>query len=121
MKQDITITPEGKQWGFDEDDILDDDDYCRRVIFSPCGTFMCFYQDGDVEIGRWEWRDKQNGILRCYEPFEFGDDDFDDDDDYMDMTVRFDGKQMRMYNEYMDEENDINYKVYSVSTFSARY
>lgn len=121
VKQDITITPEGKQWGFDEDDILDDDDYCRRVIFSPCGTFMCFYQDGDVEIGRWEWRDKQNGILRCYEPFEFGDDDLDDDDDYMDMTVRFDGKQMLMYNDYMDEENDINYKVYSVSTFSARY
>ena len=121
VKQDITITPEGKQWGFDEDDILDDDDYCRRVIFSPCGTFMCFYQDGDVEIGRWEWRDKQNGILRCYEPFEFGDDDLDDDDDYMDMTVRFDGKRMLMYNEYMDEENDINYKVYSVSTFSARY
>ena len=38
VKQDITITPEGKQWGFDNDDILDDkDDYCRRVIFSPCG------------------------------------------------------------------------------------
>ena len=121
VKQDITITPEGKQWGFDEDDILDDDDYCRRVIFSPCGTFMCFYQDGEVEIGRWEWKDKRNGILRCYEPFEFGDDDLDDDDDYMDMTVRFDGKQMRMYNEYMDEEDNLNYKVYSVSTFSARY
>lgn len=121
VKQNITVTPEGRQWGFDEDDILDDKgDYCRRVIFSPCGTFMCFYQDGEVEIGRWEWKDKQNGILRCWEPFDLDDDD-DDADDYMDMTVRFDGKKMLMYNDYMDEENDINFHVYSVSTFSARY
>ena len=73
-----------------------------------------------MEVGRWEWIDKQNGILRCWEPFDLDDDD-DDEDDYMDVTVRFDGKQMRMYNDYMDKENDINYKVYSVSTFSARY
>lgn len=121
VNQEITVTPEGRQWGFDEDDILDDKgDYCRRVIFSPCGTFICFYQDGEVEVGRWEWKDKQNGILRCWEPFDLDDDD-DDDDDYMDVTVRFDGKQMRMYCDYMDEENDIKFRAYSVSTFSARY
>lgn len=56
--QEVTLSPEGKQWDFDEDDILDDkDDYCYRTIFSPCGTFVCFYMDGDVEIGRWEWKD----------------------------------------------------------------
>ena len=61
-----------------------------------------------------------------YDDDDFDDDDFDDDyddddDDWADVTVRFDGKQMRMYNEYMDEEDGFNYKVYSVSTFSARY
>ena len=40
---------------------------------------------------------------------------------YKEMGRLHDGKRMLMYNDYMDEENDINYKVYSVSTFSARY
>lgn len=122
VKQDITITPEGKQWGFDNDDILDDkDDYCRRVIFSPCGTFICFYVDGEVEVGRWEWTDKLNGILRCWEPHDLDDDDDDDDDDWMDMTIRFDGKLMRAYADYIDKENNITFHAYSVSTFSAKY
>ena len=123
VKQDITITPEGKQWGFDNDDILGDkDDYCRRVIFSPCGTFICFYADGEMEVGRWEWKDKQYGILRCWEPHDLNDDDDDDDDDdWMDMTIRFDGKQMCAYADYIDKENNITFHAYSVSTFTAKY
>lgn len=114
--QDATISPEGKKWGFDEDDILDDKgDYCYRFILSPCGTYMSFYMDGDVEIGRWEWKDMQNGILRCWEPMEYG------DDDYADVTVRFDGKQMRLYQDYTDEEDGKRFRVFGVSTFSARY
>nr|WP_302945721.1 hypothetical protein [uncultured Prevotella sp.] len=119
--QEVTLSPEGKQWDFDEDDILDDkDDYCYRTIFSPCGTFVCFYMDGDVEIGRWEWKDTNYGILRCWEPFEIGDYD-DDDDDYADVTVRFDGKKMRIYQDYMDDEDDFQFRVLNVSEFSARY
>lgn len=119
--QDVNISPEGIQWGFDDDDILDDkEDYCYRTIFSPCGTFVCFYMDGDVEIGHWEWKDTNYGILRCWEPFEIGDYD-DDDDDYADVTVRFDGKKMRIYQDYMDDEDDFVYRVLSVSEFSARY
>ena len=121
VKQDITITPEGKKWGFDEDDILDDkDDYCRRVIFSPCGTAIYFYVDGEVEVGRWEWKDKLNGVLRCWEPIDLDEDD-DDDDEWMDMTIRFDGKQMRAYTDYIDVENNVSFHAYSVSTFSAKY
>ena len=45
----------------------------------------------------------------------------DDDDDWMDMTIRFDGKQMRAYANYIDKENNITFYAYSVSTFSARY
>ena len=122
VKQDFTITPEGKKWGFDEDDILDDkDDYCRRVIFSPCGTAIYFYVDGEVEVGRWEWKDKLNGVLRCWEPMDLDDDDYDDDDEWMDMTIRFDGKQMRAYTDYIDVENNVSFHAYNVSTFSAKY
>ena len=123
VMQQATLTPEGKGLGFDEDDLIDDkDDYCYRVIFSPCGTFVCFYVDGDVEIGTWEWTDPYNGVLRCWETFDWDDDDDDDDDDdFADMTVRFDGKQMRIYGDFMDTEDGVLFRTLSVATFSAKY
>ena len=123
VMQQATLTPEGKGMGFDEDDLIDDkDDYCYRVIFSPCGTFVCFYVDGDVEIGTWEWTDPYNGVLRCWETFDWDDDDDDDDaDDFADMTVRFDGKQMRIYGDFMDTEDGVLFRTLSVATFSAKY
>lgn len=123
VMQQTTLTPEGKGMGFDEDDLIDDkDDYCYRVIFSPCGTFVCFYIDGDVEIGTWEWTDPHNGVLRCWEAFDWDDDDDDDDDDdFADMTVRFEGKQMRIYGDFMDTEDNILFRTLSVATFSAKY
>ena len=122
VMQQTTLTTEGKGMGFDEDDLIDDkDDYCYRVIFSPCGTFVCFYIDGDVEIGTWEWTDPHNGVLRCWEAFDWDDDDDDDDDDFADMTVRFDGKQMRIYGDFMDTEDGVLFRTLSVATFSAKY
>lgn len=122
VMQQTTLTPEGKGMGFDEDDLIDDkDDYCYRVIFSPCGTFVCFYVDGDVEIGTWEWTDPYNGVLRCWETSDWDDDDDDDDDDFADMTVRFDGKQMRIYGDFMDTEDGVLFRTLSVATFSAKY
>ena len=49
------------------------------------------------------------------------DDDDDDDDEWMDMTIRFDGKQMRAYADYIDVENNVTFHAYNVSTFSAKY
>ena len=123
VMQEVTITPEGRAMGFDEDDVAEDkDDYCLRLVFSPCGTYLCFYKDGEVEVGFWEWKDLQNGVMRLWEPFDIDDDDDDDDvDEYMDVTVRFDGKKMRIYHDFMDEENDVMFRAYGVSTFSARY
>lgn len=123
VMQQTTLTQEGKNMGFDKDDLVDDDDdYCYRVIFSPCGTFVCFYIDGDVEIGTWEWTDTNNGVLRCWETFDWDDDDDDDDDDdFADMTVRFEGKQMRIYSDFMDKEDNIIFRTLSVATFSAKY
>lgn len=123
VMQEVTITPEGRAMGFDEDDVAEDkDDYCLRLVFSPCGTYLCFYKDGEVEVGFWEWKDLQNGVMRLWEPFDIDDDDDDDDvDEYMDVTVRFDGKKMRIYHDFIDEENDVMFRAYGVSTFSARY
>ena len=55
-----------------------------------------------------------------WEPVDLDDDD-DDDDDWADVTVRFDGKQMYLYQDFMDEENDIVFRALGVSTFSAGY
>ena len=44
-----------------------------------------------------------------------------DDDDFADMTVRFEGKQMRIYGDFMDKEDNILFRTWSVATFSAKY
>lgn len=119
VMQQTRLTQEGKDMGFDEDDLVDDkENYCYRVIFSPCGTFVCFYIDGDVEIGTWEWTDTHNGVLRCWEAFDWDD---DDDDDFAGMTVRFEDKQMRIYGDFMDTEDNIPFRTLSVASFSAKY
>ena len=46
---------------------------------------------------------------------------FTDDDDFADMTVRFEGKQMRIYGDFMDKEDNILFRTWSVATFSAKY
>ena len=46
------LSPSAKKWGIEEDDFFDPDtEYCYRMIFSPSGTYVCFYMDGDVEVG----------------------------------------------------------------------
>ena len=65
--------------------------------------------------------------MRCWEAFDWDDDDWDDDDwdddddDFADMTVRFEGKQMRIYSDFMDKEDNILFRTWSVATFSAKY
>ena len=118
--QEVTLSPEAKKWGFEEDDVLETDDCCKRIVFSPCGRYICFYADRSIEVGHWEWTNMKNGVLRLWEPVDLDDDD-DDDDDWADVTVRFDGKQMYLYHDFMDEENDIVFRALGVSTFSAGY
>lgn len=59
-------------------------------------------------------------MLRLWEPVDLDDDD-DDDDDWADVTVRFDGNQMNLYQDYMDKEDGVKFRVLGVSTFTARY
>ena len=121
VMQEITISPEAKEWGFDEDDILEADDCCKRIVFSPCGRYICFFADRSIEVGRWEWTDMRNGVLRLWEPADLDDDDDDDDDDWADVIVRFDGKQMSLYQDYKDKENGVKFRFIGVSTFTAGF
>ena len=120
VMQEITLSPEAKEWGFDEDDILEADDCCKRIVFSPCGRYICFFADRSIEVGRWEWTDMRNGVLRLWEPADLDDDD-DDDDDWADVIVRFDGKQMSLYQDYKDKENGVKFRFIGVSTFTAGF
>lgn len=81
----------------DQEDVVGDDgEYCYKVIFSKNGTYMCFYMNGEVGISTWTWQDKSQGTL-YYNWNEGG-----ADDGYV--TVRFAGKQMRIYEDYTYNE-----------------
>ena len=63
----------------------------------------------------------RNGVLRLWEPADLDDDDDDDDDDWADVIVRFDGKQMSLYQDYKDKENGVKFRFIGVSTFTAGF
>lgn len=112
----IKISPSGKKFGIEEDDFFDPDtEYCYRVIFSPSGTYVCFYMDGDVDVACWEWRDQSNGIMHYWDPY-----DYEAEDDWSgDFTVRFKGKQMRVYQDYSETQGIITAHIVAVNTFTA--
>ena len=111
------LSPSAKKWGIEEDDFFDPDaEYCHRMIFSPSGTYVCFYMDGDVDVACWEWRDQSNGIMHYWEPY-----DYDEDDWSGDVTVRFKGKQMRSYEDYSETEEIMTIHTIVVNTLTAAY
>lgn len=115
---DIKISASGKKFGIEEDDFFDSDmEYCYRVIFSPSGTYVCFYMDGDVDVACWEWTNPSDGIMHYWDPY-----DYEAEDDWSgDVTVRFKGKQMRVYEDYTETEEIMTGRVVAVNTFTAGY
>lgn len=111
-------SPSAKKWGIEEDDFFDSDtEYCYRMIFSPSGTYVCFYMDGDVEVACWEWRDQSNGIMHYWDPY-----DHEAEDDWSgDVTVRFKGKQMRIYEDYSETGEIMTIHTIVVNTLTAAY
>lgn len=82
---------------------------CKRMVFSPAGTYFCTYNDGSVRVSTWEWGNAEQGIL--FFDWRVG----EQDEGYV--TIRFSGKQMRTYEDYtfdimsyiedeMDEEDE---------------
>lgn len=100
----------------DRDEFLDDDDeLCYKVIFTTAGTYICFYLDGDTEVARWQWVDKAQGTFH-YE--DMPGEDYDDDwDGYV--TVRFAGKQMRIYEDYTARDGGMTMRSVVVNTLTA--
>lgn len=112
------LSPSAKKWGIEEDDFFDSDtEYCYRVIFSPSGTYVCFYMDGDVEVACWEWSNQNDGIMHYWDPY-----DHEAEDDWAgDVTVRFKGKQMRIYEDYSETEDIMTIHTIVVNTLTAAY
>lgn len=112
------LSPSAKKWGIEEDDFFDPDtEYCYRMIFSPSGTYVCFYMDGDVEVACWEWSNQNDGIMHYWDPY-----DYEAEDDWSgDVTVRFKGKQMRIYEDYSETEEIMTIHTIVVKTLTAAY
>lgn len=107
----------GDMLGISKEDFLDEDgEQCRKVIFTSVGTYICFYLDGDVEVARWSWTDEAQGTLH-YED-SMANEDYDDEwDGYV--TVRFAGRQMRIYEDYTYWEDNVSTRVVAVNTLTA--
>lgn len=116
VSQKFSISPGAKKWGFEEDDFLEPaSEYCYRIIFSKHGTYVCFYMNGEIEVERWRWLDSNYGTLHYWDPTEF------DYDDSGELTVRFKGNQMRVYENTSEREDGITTSFISVNTFTAGY
>ena len=99
------------------DKVLDEDsEFCYRVIFSTNNTYICFYMDGTVEVSKWEWREPYNGVLHYWDPL-----DTDDTDSDGDVTVRFKGKQMRVYEDSNWSEDGFSLRMIGVNTLTMGY
>lgn len=101
----------------ERDDFLDDDgEMCYKVVFTPMGTYVCFYLDGTTEVALWQWTDEAQGTLH-YEDVA-GSDDYDDEwDGYV--TIRFAGRQMRVYEDYTEVDEDGTGRIVMVTTLTA--
>ncbi len=94
-----------------EKDFVDEDYFCYKVTFTSVGTYICFYSDGDMEVARWNWVNKEKGTLYCYHSMT-------DDDIEIDgyLTVRFAGNQMRVYEDCTDQEENMRFVVVGTLT-----
>lgn len=66
----------------------------REVIFTPFGTYICYYNDGEVDQSTWQWEDAEKGILF----YDWQDETEPDAEGFV--TVRFAGQQARFYEDY---------------------
>ena len=98
-----------------EDDYFDDlSDVAYHVYFSANGTYVCYYLDGTINTRNWEWVDAERGTLRFCDydgssGIRYGGYD----------TVRFAGSQMRIYEDFTEDEDDVTVRLIAVNTFTA--
>lgn len=117
VSHNIDLSPAAKKWDYDKDDVLDEDsEFCYRVIFSTNNTYICFYMDHTAEVAKWDWTDATSGTLHFWDPY---DPDNSDWEGYT--TVRFKGKQMRVYEDYSGSEDGFSFRMIAVNTLTVGY
>ena len=105
-----------KLLGIEEDDFLvPDNELCYKVVFSQNGTYLCFYLDGTSDVYNWEWTDKSQGTIRTWEDVYYS---WEEKDELF-STVRFAGKQMRIYTDTTDNEDGYTSRFVEVVTLTA--
>lgn len=68
------------------------------------------------DVSLWQWTDEEQGTLH-YEDVA-GSDDYDDEwDGYV--TIRFAGRQMRVYEDYTEVDEDGTGRIVMVTTLTA--
>ncbi len=107
----------GDLLGIEQSDLLpNDNEMCYKVIFTAYHTYLCFYLDGTWEKAQWEWTDETQGTLHYQDILS---------NSYYDaswdgyVTIRFAGNQMRVYEDYTEEEDDFSVRTVIVSTLTA--
>lgn len=75
---------------------VDGSDYgeLREVTFTPYGTYICIYNDGEIDQSTWQWEDANKGILF----YDWQDETEPDAEGFV--TVRFAGNEARFYEDY---------------------
>lgn len=117
VSHNIDLSPAAQKWDYDKDVVLDEDsEFCYRVIFSTNNTYICFYMDGTAEVAKWEWTNPYNGVLHYWDPWDSDNSDWEGD-----TTVRFKGKQMRVYENYNWSENAFSLHIIGVNTLTMGY
>lgn len=107
---------QSKLLDIEEDDFLDpDDEMCYKIIFSQNGTYICFYRDGTSDVMNWEWTDKSQGTIHTWEEVHYSWEEFDE----LFSTVRFAGKQMRIYSDVTDSEAGNTTRLVEVVTLTS--
>ncbi len=97
--------------GEDVSEFLDEDsNMCCEMVFTSAGTYICSYLNGDVAVARWYWVDEEKGVLYYSWDLEGMTDGH--------VSVRFSGKQMRIYEDYTDTEEE-NMRIVLVNTLTA--
>ena len=96
-------------------DMFESEDYLGavpyKVVFTSVGTYLCFYLNDEVDVSQWSWENETQGILyyhRMNEGYEWNGD----------VTIRFAGNQMRMYEDYTESEEDMDVRIVAVNTLT---
>lgn len=117
VSHNVEFSSAAGKWDYDKDDVLDEDsEFCYRVIFSTNNTYICFYMNHTAEVAKWDWTDATSGTLHFWDPY---DPDNSDWEGYT--TVRFKGKQMRVYEDYSGSEDGFSFRMICVNTLTVGY